>query len=195
MNTAKIIDAIKSYPIVTASALLSIIILLLIFFTSGSLPELETQFTDTEYKAEQVEKNNVNSIGLKQNLSELEHIDVDIRSRLMQEGELADHYRYFLGLAEANEVRISDPKMTQYMSPKDKKTKINTKQFAQVQYAIQIFGEFKKVVAFLYDLRTGWYFTRIIDMEIQTTGEINENAVVMLLTIRVVTAQDKDKNN
>lgn len=191
MNAQALLAKLKQYPMAVAGAVVALIFLALLYFTSGKVAELEGRYTDIETELDTILKNNENAVGLADDLVEANKLVEDIDGRLMIDGATADHYRYFLGLAESSGVSLSDPVNGGYLNPDEKGVSIETKEFAQIDYSLIVKGEFPQILNFLYGLRTGKYFVRESRLQV-TTSQAAEGPVVNVEMLVKVLAQKKE---
>lgn len=189
MNAQQLIAKVKQYPLAFAGGVLCLVFLLLLYFTSGKVSGLEATYQDVENQLNTILQNNQQSVGLSQDLEEAKKMVAELDDRLMRDDAKADHYQYFLGIAESSGVSIADPVYGGYFNPDEKDVKLDTKEFAQIIYSLEVKGNFESVMDFLYELRTGKYFIRESRVRLSTTTDPTGTFVRAELLVKILSVK------
>lgn len=185
MKSEEIIAKLKQYPIALGGAVVSLLLVVVLYFTSGTIDTLNQQYEQLESRIETIKSNERNSFGLSEQVETAQTILEEINSRLMIDEAKAEHYAYFLGLAEASDVNIQDPRYDAFYNPGEKGVKISTSEFAQIGYALQINGLYKNVFDFLYRLRTGQHFVTTRSLSLTKDHSLN-GSLIAEIQVRVL---------
>ncbi|QYY37188.1 hypothetical protein [Ruficoccus sp. ZRK36] len=166
----------------------------LAFFRGGSLVDSESRYNEALSEADEMEQNEQNAIGLAEDVEQINKIVEETESRLMRENARADHYRYFLSLAEGSKVTMSDPVMIRSLVPGTKGVNVVTQKLAQIEYRLSLQGNFNQIMDFLYLLSTGRYLTRVDAMAMAGEPDMGPDIVTVNLSIRILaTPPPKEK--
>jgi len=188
MTTQDFINKVKQYPFAVGGGLLSLVLLGLLFFTWDRLAQLETEYDSLENEVNVIQRNEINAVGLPVDVARAEAIVKQVNERLMQDDAKAEHYRYFLGLAEKSGVFMSDPRYSQLLLPDVKGASIKTKEFAQIVYFIELTGSFREVIDFLYLLRSGKHFVTLTSLEMQADENVGGDSVRAAIRANILAA-------
>ncbi|MDP0496985.1 MAG: hypothetical protein Q7Q73_12355 [Verrucomicrobiota bacterium JB024] len=186
MNAQKLIALIKQHPLATACALVTLVLLGLMFLRGAALGDAEAQYNQVVSEIDEMDQNEKNSIGLSEDVEKINVLVEDIQSRLMVERARADHYRYFLSLAEASKVTLQDPVFESYLAPGQKNVVIMTEQLAEVTYRLNVRGEFNHVMDFIYQLSSGRYLARVSEMSIEGAPTLGKDMAQASLTVSIL---------
>jgi hypothetical protein len=186
MNAQKLIALIKQHPLATACALVTLVLLGLMFLRGAALGDAEAQYNQVVSEIDEMDQNEKNSIGLSEDVDKINVLVEDIQSRLMVERARADHYRYFLSLAEASKVTLQDPVFESYLAPGQKNVVIMTEQLAEVTYRLNVRGEFNHVMDFIYQLSSGRYLARVSEMSIEGAPALGKDMAQASLTVSIL---------
>ncbi len=193
MNAQALLAKLKQYPLAVAGTVIALIFLVLLYFSSSTVSDLEGRYTEIETELNTILKNNENAVGLEQELTEANKLVEELDERLMLDDAKADHYQYFLGIAETSGVSISDPVYGGYLNPDEKGVKVDTKEFAQIEYSLDISGEYQQVLDFLYGLRTGKYFIRESRLALSTRQDANGPVVEAEMVVKILSKKKEVK--
>lgn len=185
MNTEKLITIAKQYPVAVLCGILSVIMLVLLYLRGSVLDDTDRAYQEALTKVERIDTNEKNAIGLEEDVEGMTALVESINARLLKEEGKADHFRYFLALAEASDVDLSDPVFRGMYVAGEKNTPILTKELSQVEYDLRVQGEYSKVLDFIYRLRTGRKFMRI-DLLRLRPDPVMPAGVVTTLTVRAL---------
>jgi hypothetical protein len=186
MNAQKLITLIKQHPLATVCALVTLVLLALMFLRGAALGDAEAHYDQVVAEIDEMDQNEKNSIGLSEDVDKVNVLVEDIQSRLMVERARADHYRYFLSLAEASKVSLQDPVFESYLAPGQKDTVVMTEQLAEVTYRLNVRGDFNHVMDFIYQLSSGRYLARVDDMSIEGAPALGKDMSQADLTVRIL---------
>lgn len=186
MDSKKLIALLKQYPIAVAALGVSLIFALVLYFTMDTLAAREASYQDLMSEVDVMRQNDLNAIGLEDDVAKAQRMVADIERRLILEDAKASHYQYFLGLAEASRISIDDPVPGTFLNPGARGVNIETKEFAQMEYSLKVQGDFGQVLDFLYLLKTGDYFVRITRMKLAPPRQGERNDISAELLIRVL---------
>lgn len=188
MTTQDFINKVKQYPFAVGGGLLSLVLLGLLFFTWDRLAQLETEYDSLENEVHVIQRNEINAVGLPEDVARAEALVEQVNQRLMQDDAKAEHYRYFLGLAEKSGVFMSDPRYSQLLLPDVKGASIKTKEFAQIVYFIELTGSFREAIDFLYLLRSGKHFVTLTSLEMQADENVGGDSVRAAIRANILAA-------
>lgn len=155
MNSEQLIAKLKQYPLALICLLVVLVMFVLIFLRGDRLPTLEAEAQTLQQTVDVINTNSKNSVGLAQNVEQLQQLTENIDSRVIDPEAKTDNYRYFLAMAEKAEVQLVDPSMSKVASGAGMKV------YPLVEYPLSVSGEFDNVLKFLYYLRTGRHIIRI----------------------------------
>lgn len=198
MNTQELINKLKAYPFAVGSFILAIVCGLVVYFRSDELPKLEDQLSKLDKEYNVIKFNELNAANIENDLEIATKLDEEIRSRLMDKDQKTQNVSYFYNLEEATGVVMNDPvqvggERVIASAPrrgkrggKDKKDDGALKLFSEIEFRVEIEGSFTQVMTFLYELRTGKYFSRIKTFNIMLAdslkeGRLKANFSVMML--------------
>lgn len=188
MNAQKLITLIKQHPLATGCALVTLVLLALMFLRSAALGDAEAQYNQVVSEIDEMDQNEKNSIGLSEDVDKVNALVGDIESRLMIERARADHYRYFLSLAETSKVTLQDPVFESYLAPGQKDVVIMTAELAEVTYRLNVRGDFNHVMDFISQLSSGRYLARVDEMSIEGAPTLGKDMAQAALTVRILAA-------
>lgn len=186
MSTQKIIPVLKQHPLAVACGVLAIALLAVAALRGTAYSDSEQRYGELVSEVDEMETNEKNSIGLSEDVETINQLAAEIESRLMREEARADHYRYFLSLAEDSKVSLMDPSLSTFLVPGTKGGNLMTSELAQAEYRLQVKGEFKQVMDFLYRLSVGRYLTRIDGMSLTANSALGNDMVQAALTVRIL---------
>ncbi len=197
MNSQKLIALIRHHPLAAACILVALTMVGLAVFRSAALADSEDRYARAIDKVDEMEQNEKNAIGLEEDVEKINELVTNIDSRLMVERARADHYRYFLSLAEASKVNLTDPSFSAYLTPGEKGVTIMTQQLSQVEYRLRLDGDFNHILDFLYRLTNGHYLIRVDGMTVIGDPSLGPGIVQVKLVIRILATpppkEDKKK--
>ncbi|MBC2593434.1 hypothetical protein H5P28_04090 [Ruficoccus amylovorans] len=186
MSTQKIISMLKQHPLAVACAVLAVVLLAVVALRGTTYSDSEQRYDKLVSEVDEMEVNEKNSIGLSEDVETINQLAAEIESRLMREEARADHYRYFLSLAEDSKVSLTDPSLSTFLVPGTKGGNLMTSELAQAEYRLQVKGEFKQVMDFLYRLSVGRYLTRVDGMSLTANSALGNDMVQAALTVRIL---------
>lgn len=194
MKSQDLILKAKQYPIALGVGVFCLIIVGFLYLTSGTLDELEVQYAELEREAETVKQNEINSVGLADDLKRAQDMVLEIDSRLINESDKTGHKKYFQGLVEKSGVKMPvDPVLGRVLDPGTKGVVISTKEFAQVGYSMEVVGEFNKVMDFLYLLKTGKYFVTESGLKLSASTEVGSDLVTAEVIFRMLAEKKEEE--
>jgi len=189
MNTQQLILKAKQYPFAIGAGLLSLIIILLIYYRSDSVPELEQRYDYLKRQNTILDSNKINSQGLEADLQKLNTILININERMLNPSDRARNYHYFFSLEQATKVKLKDPRqelVEPFVTPasKKKKNKKDNKEQAFVSnYYIEASGTFPELLELIYQLQVGYFFARITRCVISPDSSADPSKLKIQLNI------------
>ena len=195
MNTQELINKLKAYPFAVGTFVLAIVCGLVVYFRSDELPKLEAELSKLDKEYNVIKFNELNAANIENDLEIATKLDEEIRSRLMDKDQKTQNVSYFYNLEEATGVVMNDPVQVggervigggAKRGKKGKKDDEALKLFSEIEFRVEIEGSFTQVMTFLYELRTGKYFSRIKTFNIMLAeslkeGRLKANFSVMML--------------
>ena len=184
MSTSRIVEKIKHYPIIFLGAVLSLVLVGLIYLDELSLPELKAEHQRLNQEKKVMDYNAINAVRFSENLENLKSITENINSRLMDPSERASIYQYLFQLEEEAGVTIKNPRQIQVI-PIEGKKKTPGKQpmVAVTKYKMDLDGNFSQILKFIYKIQTGYYFSRIDAFELKPSKDLEPNVLTLSLSL------------
>jgi len=175
MNSEQLIAQLKRYPLAVGCGIVVIIAGVLIFLRGGRVDNLETEYNTKLTESELMSANSKNAVDLKKHLEELNQIADSIDSRLVNAEAPPENYRYFLQLAEKAQVDLTSQSQAKLIPVKETGNQF----YPAVDFTLNVTGEYKKVLRFLYELETNRFITRIDSMNLSpSTLEVTQENVI-----------------
>ncbi|WOO41408.1 hypothetical protein [Rubellicoccus peritrichatus] len=187
MNAQDLLAKAKQYPIAVGGGLVCLVIIAFLYFTSSTPGELEVKYSEVEREVETIKQNETQSKDLEANVQQATKMVEEIDSRLILASNKTGHKRYFQGLVEQSGVKMSkDPYLNRTLNPGEKGVQMSTTEFAQVEYNLEVSGEFQKVMDFLYLLRTGEHFIVESRLLLSSNPQIAQDLVTAEISVSVL---------
>ncbi len=184
MDTQKLIATLKQYPIAVICGVLSLVMLVAIFLRGAALDEVRTSYQEVSEAVTVIDSNKANASNLPQDDEKMKTLAENITSRLMKSKEAQnEHFLYFATLAVASDVNLMNPAQREFYIAGVKNSSIHTTELSQLEYELEVAGEFNKVMDFMYRLTTGDYFIRLQQMNMNP--DLNEGGRMVVARMNV----------
>ncbi len=185
MNVDAILTKLKRYPVAVGCAVLAVVLIGVLYLRSSRIPALEEERIqkDGEWKA--IGENRLSAVDLKTHLEQLNVITEKIDERLMSADSKAINYQYFYKLEKSSGVRIGDLNQRGSISPGGQKGVVELDLFQPIVFTVTAEGTFKQILAFLYEIQHGNYFTIIKEFTCSGIDADDEEEVQDLLNLAV----------
>lgn len=174
MNTEQLVAFIKKNPISTGCALLSVILGLLLYLTSDSVPEAKTQLADLTTQEEKLTANIEYSARLPEQYAALVDANKAIAGRMVKPNQLALNLQYFYKLESDTGLKLTE--VHQNPPPPAKGPKPT---YLPVGFGLAVDGDYSQVIDILRRLENGPHFCRI-DAVTVTSSRSEQNLTTSL---------------
>ncbi|MGE9296215.1 MAG: hypothetical protein ACQKBV_08030 [Puniceicoccales bacterium] len=182
MNTEELIAKLKQYPLAVGCGVIVLIAAVLIFLRGGRLEVLETEYEEKLAKSELMSSNVNNAVDLEAHVTQINELVASVDSRLVDAEARPENYRYFLRLAENSQVNLTD----QSTAKKAVAESSGNSVYTTVTFDLVVSGEYKNVLRFLYNIRTGRYISRIDGMTMRPSQTAGAGDNVVTVDLKVV---------
>lgn len=175
MNAQQILAKLKQYPLAVGCVVVIIVMMGLSFMRGDRIVGLQNEAEQLQKQFDTILANAKDANELPENLDQIQALAEAIDSRVIDPDAKTDNYRYFLGMAEQANVNLVDPPTGQVSKPAEMKV------YPLVSFPLQVSGEFKDVLNFVYLLRTGKHIMRIDSLTLSPRDSSGKYVVSMSL--------------
>lgn len=164
ISNEQLLAGVKRNPVVTFCVVISLLILLSMYFRAGLKEEATQELEDKSLSGQRMANNLKYASGLDEHLTEISAHQTEIESRLVDEGQLAENLQYFYELEAATETKLVDLRQISDNSrvPSRGQAAPQKSAYKPVRYAVVVTGEYNRLMLFLQKLEGGKHFCRIL---------------------------------
>lgn len=180
MNKELLLAKIKQYPLAVASVGITLVLILVIYMRSGSLPAQEAELEQLEMTWDVIQGNDLRAVDLQVHLDNINSASEEIETRLMDPEDKAINYQYIFQLEPKCGVRLDN------LQQKDPTDNDEGDHYTAVNFDISASGTYKQILNFVYELQNGKYFTRIDSFNFNAVGELEPNLVQIDIKMAVL---------
>lgn len=186
MNTEALMRKLRTYPV--ASILAGLSLLMFFYFGYRHLGEanLEDQLQRATLRWRKIETNVFkNSVNLETQLESAKAVTQDVKQRLVNPLELAKNYQYFYRLEAGAGVEITT--LQQHTKPGSSVISPNeaeadkTPLFSSIEYTMVVNGSFYDILELLHALENGYHFYNLqnFTLQRQTGDDLRKLSITM----------------
>jgi Tfp pilus assembly protein PilO len=167
MTTAELTANIKKHPFGFLCGAVAIVCAGLIYYRSGAIAELETEYETKSTQAAKMVANVRNAERLPEQLEEIKALTAELESRLINPAGLAVNLQYFYRLEAETGVKID---LRPGVAAKSKTATL----YSRNPYSVTVQGSFTQVMTFLRKLEAGRHFVRFTNVNFSKSGSNTE---------------------
>ena len=182
MSTQKLGAAFKKNPVSLGCAVVSLVLIGVIYFRSGLLPEAETQLEQKSAEGEKIRLNIQNSAQLKEQTQAIEAANKAIGERIVRASQLGTNMHYFYKLESDTGVKLIDIRQTTPSSvPKPAKGA-----YLPVAFAISVQSDLSHILEFLRQLEGGAHYCRVLTATCSGNSTTRSSPLTLALTLELL---------
>lgn len=159
----------KKHPVGVGSALLSIVLLVFLYFRSNKIDEVQTRLEEVTAQGERIKTNIKYSAQLDNQLGELNKVLDEVASRTVHAGKLAQNLQYFYKLESDCGVALIDLRQGNVISAPTPKNGTPAP-YNSLPFSVGVQGAFADVMTFMRKLENGEHFSRINSASLKPAG-------------------------
>ena len=178
-----VVSALKKYPVIFACGLLSVAILLAIYYRGDVVPAATTELETKTVLSDRLKANLVNSAQLAEQRDALVAANAAIAARLIRASELAKNQQYFYRLEAETGTKYKDLKQL----PPTPTIKGGGNAYVAVPYSLVVEGGYSQLLNFMRRLEGGAPFCRVSSVNLtRETSELSNPLLVLTLSIELL---------
>jgi Tfp pilus assembly protein PilO len=183
LKNENVVAAVKKYPILFASGLVSVAILLAMYFRTGELPAASAKLDEVTTLGERLKLNLVNSAQLEEQRAALAAANERVATRLIRASELAKNQQYFYRLEAETGTKYNDLRQL----PPTPTAKGGGNSYVAVPYQVAVVGNYTQLLTYLRRIEGGIHFPRITGATLTREGaDINNPVLVLNLNLELL---------
>jgi hypothetical protein len=175
LSTSGLTTFIKKNPIGVSCALVSVLLLGLLYFRSDRGEELQTLLDQKTAEASKLAANVKNSAQLKEQYERVLTAKTEIETRLMRADELLMNQQYFYKLESDSGVKLLDNPRQSSGAKKDAKNA-----YQATAFSLNVQGDYKQLLTFLRRLENGTRYCRVLSATCNSSPERGTMLVMSL---------------
>lgn len=164
---------IKRNPLTVGCGLLSLLLLVGIYFRKALIPEAEAELAQKSAEGERHAANIRNSDQLKEQYAELVAANKEVDARAVRVSQVGTNIQFFYKLESETGVKLGDPSQTTRVAVKGKTV------FLPVTFTVSAQGDMSQLLHFLRMLENGTRYCRVMSAAI-SQSVINRSAALSL---------------
>lgn len=180
MNATAINDLLKKYLVASILVGVSIVLLGIIIFRGGDVPEREKIVDEKTSEGRRLQANITNSALLREHVDELSRVNKEIGQQLVNPNQLGENLQFFYRIEAAVGAKIVDVRQI-YNAQTAKGQKGS---FVGVPYTVSIQGDFRTVLNFVRRIEKSSRISRIMSASFGQSSS-NESAVVEVVSMNM----------
>jgi hypothetical protein len=180
MTNEEFMAFLKKNVISVSCAVASVLIALVIYYRSDSLPDAEKELADQASKGELLAANIEDSAQLKEQHASLVASNNAIADRMIRVGQLAENLQYFYRLESETGTRLTDPRQNPWSPPGKNAAKSN---YTTVNFALSATGDYGQIIDLLRKLEDGEHYCRINTCTIRPSGLARGSPITMTVSL------------
>ena len=170
IDSKSLFAGIKKYPVVAVSGLISLVLLLALYFRGGKIDEQQIELARVSAESERYRSNISNAAQLQEQLAFLIQANDAVKNRAMDIEGLAQNLQYFYRLELETGVKYSDLRPAAKPPVRGAATKGPAPVYVPLNYIVNVQGDFPQIILFLRRLEQGVYFCRVNSAVASNTG-------------------------
>jgi Tfp pilus assembly protein PilO len=183
LKNEDVVAAVKKYPILVASGILSVAILLGMYFRAGELPAATAKLDEVTTLGERLKLNVVNSAQLEEQRAALAAANERVTTRLVRASELAKNQQYFYRLEAETGTKYNDLRQL----PPGPTVKGGGNSYVAVPYQLAVVGNYTQLLTFVRRIEGGIHYPRITGATLtRESSDINSPALVLNLNLELL---------
>lgn len=183
-----LVGVAKKHPVGVGCALLSVVLLALLYLRGGNIEEAQARLEEVTATADRLKTNINYSAQLSGQVESLSHAVDVLKERTMQPGALAQNLRYFYKLESDAGVTLIDLRQMNPVYPPAPKKNASQPIFISLPFSVGVQGEFNKVMTFLRKLENGEHFGRINTASLRPSASRSD--VTLTLAVELLAQPD-----
>ena len=182
MDPKIILAKIKQYPFAVGGAVVSIILIILIWQRGGISEILEAERDEVDKEWTIIEENDRRAVQLKEHVAQLKANAAELGERLMSAEQRALNYQYIFELEAEAGIRIQSLNQAE-LSKTRKKGAPKLTLFQPITYTLSARGTYTQILDFLNKLHRGKYFVRVDDFNSSSASQVEPGLVSISLSM------------
>ena len=175
----------RRYPRPIISAILSVVLIILIYFSDKILPGLEDREAEAARKVDVVLKNISQGADLADQLQLLKKLTAGMNGRLVSVDDKAVNYQFFYDIEARSRASISDIHQTT-TDIGDGVMRAKLTEFSALGFNLTVSGRIGYVMSFLKRMEGGKYFVRCNSLVLRGNKTLGPDAVDAVLRLEVL---------
>lgn len=167
IETKELLAAVRKHPMVVGCGVLSMLLIIGIYYRSGRAGRLADQLHQKEQKGQRILDERSKGANLSEQYERLTKEVKDLESRLVVSSERARNQQYFYRIESetgVTEVNLQ-PSTGGTMSGKKRKST-----YTKVGFDVTVKGDFRQILGFLRRLENGRHFYRLLTASVTRRG-------------------------
>lgn len=189
MEISDIKNQVKAYPVSFGAGFLSLLLGAYLYFTLGSLSDLEIQRDDLEHELRILKSNFDEGSTIEADLETLKEKFVGVDAMLVDSDQIADNNDYFYRLGEQLPIDITSVSqrnvILQNANPAEGEI-WTLKNYSVVPVEMEIVGLLNDMLDFLYELDQCERFTKVREFELVISNDREPGYMKMELNLNVL---------
>jgi hypothetical protein len=174
--------ALKKHPVGFTCAVLSVIMMGLIYFRHGLLAEAEQQLAQKTAESEKIALNVANSAQLTEQVEAIEAANKVIASRIARASQLGSNTKYFYTLESESGVKMIDLRQTTPATV----AKPTKGSFLPIAFSVSAQSDLKHLIGFLRRIETGEHYARVLTATCSANTAQREAPLTLALTLELL---------
>ena len=167
MDAQKLIKSLKAYPFAVVSAILSVILIGVIYVRSPIAEGLESTQQELERKVSLFDNNQRRAVDLDAHLAAGEALLESVEERLLEPENKTENSRFFWEIAERRNATRPDVSGETYVAA----GKTGLKLYGTMSYSLRMNALFEDVFGYLQAVENGRFITRVDSISIKPAAQ------------------------
>lgn len=187
MDTQEIIEKLKQYPIATGGFILVIVLGIVYFLRKDVVSTLSEERDALQSEIAAMERNARFAVDLDQDLEKISELGDSLDSRIMDQSQRANNYRYFYSIETDSGAKMEDLRQMEltFDTAKWPDERPKTPDFMPIEYNIRANGSFQNLVTFLNQIEYGKYLVRFDQVLLNLANTSTNELSAVELTLRM----------
>lgn len=185
MNTKTLIRFLRQYPFAIVGSVVAIALLAIVLIRGGELAAAQSDFEDLQSKVTQIERNEVNAVGLDQDLKEIREVIERVDKRLIDASDTVTQLQMLYKLKDRSGITMGVPELGGRIKT-GKATGILTSTIPQLKYSFRGPVIYEDLLDFVFYLQNSEQLFVVDRLLLRPLGNPLERRVNAELTFRAL---------
>lgn len=183
MSNEELMALVKKNPIGVGCGVLSLLLVIGLYFRSGEIPAAEAELSQKSAEAERFALNVKNAVQLKEQLEALARFNKVIESRMVRVSQFGNNTQFFQELRRDTGVNLVDFRQTTTTAnvPKGSKTA-----FLPVVFAVSVQGSLNQILDFLRMVEGGTHYSRVLTASMSGSPANRSGPLTLTLNLELL---------